>query len=468
MFAGGLAMTYLNLADIQGFILRGYNMNMVRHFVLKINNADKAKHFVGSLVNGEDESLQVTTALDWGDNRPPYCLNIGFTFAGLKALKLPEYSLASFTESKAFADGAVNRAALIGDTGESAPENWKGKLGTSEVHVLLSLYTTDGDDVLETKTKTLETLFQDKAVTELGRYDGKELSPSKHVHFGFRDGISQPWIEGAPPLKHTDLQSEKNKVPAGAFLLGYESQWKDFCYPVPQPPILGVNGSFVAFRILKQDVAAFKTYLKENAPKVGMSEDQLAAKMCGRWYNGTPVTLSAEKQLENTSEDQLNSFDYSKDLKGYGCPLGAHIRRTNPRSDTIAGNTVEPGSGSSKRRIIRRGMPYGPDYRDDPDDKAERGLLGLFICVSLEDQFEFLMSQWVNEGGFNNGLPTRTKDPLIGSNTPDESKFIIPVEGEGKPRIIRGFSRFVTTRGAAYCFLPSITALKYIAKLESV
>jgi hypothetical protein len=109
-------------------------------------------------------------------------------------------------------------------------------------------------------------------------------------------------------------------------------------------------------------------------------------------------------------------------------------------------------------------MPYGPQY--DPHtsyDGKERGLLGLFICVSLEDQFEFLSAHWVNEGGLHGGVPTGAKDPLLGANTPEGSKFRIPTD-KGT-FTLKGFPQFVTTRGGLYCFLPSITALRYIASV---
>ncbi len=85
----------------------------------------------------------------------------------------------------------------------------------------------------------------------------------------------------------------------------------------------------------------------------------------------------------------------------------------------------------------------------------------MFIGVSMADQFEFIMAEWVNDGLFAPGLG-RTKDPLIGSGGTGKQRFEIPVEG-GRPRVINGFSSFVITRGAAYCFLPSLTALRWIA-----
>lgn len=453
-------------SDIQGFILRGYNMPLVRHFVLRINSADGTKRFLGGLVNRDPlSSPQITTAVDWGDKKPDYCLNVGFTYEGLKALKLTTSSLNSFPDE--FVQDSAARAERIGDIRDSAPENWKSKLGTPEVHVLLSLFT-QSSNVLESVTKTLRNLFtQQDVLAELSHYDGNAL-PDNRGHFGYKDGFSQPTIEGGAP---SNLPDPLPLAPAGEFLLGYPSQHPGLTYDVPTPRELGFNGSFLAFRILQQDVDGFEKSLHENALKIGMSVEKLAAKICGRWRNGVPLVLSPETDEPETpiASEQMNNFDYvaSSDIqqgfddkRGYRCPIGSHIRRTNPRSQRVAGNS------GHLHRIIRRGLSYGPPYNPaSPNDGIERGLLGMFICVSIVDQFEFLMSEWVNDGIFAAGLG-RTKDPILGNNQPEDSKFVIPAEGGSTA--VTGFSQFVTTRGSAYCFLPSITALKYMASLQSV
>jgi deferrochelatase/peroxidase EfeB len=257
-------------------------------------------------------------------------------------------------------------------------------------------------------------------------------------------------------------------APAGEFLFGYPSQYADFSYPVPQPAALGRNGSFVAFRILAQDCHGFEQFLTQAARQTGLDRELIAAKLCGRWRNGVPLSLSPGTPGEEIPLDKRNVFDYVPstsvpdafdDARGYRCPLGSHIRRMNPRSAVVA------GGGGLKHRIIRRGLPYGPPYDpENPDDGIERGLLGLFIGVSLKDQFEFLMSDWANKGSFAPGLRD-TRDPVIGDNSGSEAAFLIPVEGQKRPVELPGLSRFVTCRGAAYCFLPSATAIRYIASL---
>jgi deferrochelatase/peroxidase EfeB len=136
------------------------------------------------------------------------------------------------------------------------------------------------------------------------------------------------------------------------------------------------------------------------------------------------------------------------------------MRRANPRGAAIAGD------GGSRHRIVRRGVPYGPAYDPaHPNDGIQRGLLGLFIGVSIKDQFEFLMSEWMNGGTFAPGI-YGTTDPILGNSSPGENTFVIPREN-AKPLVISNFPRLVTTRGSAYTFLPSLTGLRYIASLPA-
>jgi Dyp-type peroxidase family len=453
-------MSDLQLDDIQGFILRTYAMPALRTFVLKVAQAPAARQFLGSLVSGSTSEPQLATATDW-TRKPEYCVNVGLTYAGLAALQLPPASLATFPEE--FAAGALARAERIGDTGTSAPEHWKGQLAGSDVHVLVFLFA-ETEPVLEHVSAQLQARYP-PGLVELSVHDARGL-PGQVAHFGYRDGFAQPAIDGGlPPL----LPDVLPKAPSGEFLLGYPSQYTGFTYPVPEPAQLGTNGSFVAFRILAQDCQGFEQFLDKSAKETGLDRELIAAKLCGRWRNGVPLSLSPDSPGASLPLEKYNSFDYVptpnspdafNDRKGYRCPVGSHIRRMNPRNSTVAGNS------GLKRRIIRRGLPYGPPYDPDrPDDGIERGLLGLFIGVSLKDQFEFLMSDWANKGTFAPGLGD-AKDPVLGDNAAADSTFTIPVQG-AKPIVLTGLSRFVTTRGGAYCFLPSATAIRYISTLPA-
>ncbi len=453
-------MAELTLDDIQGFILRTYAMPALRVITLGVADAQGARRFLGALVSGDSSGPQLATATDW-TVKPDHCVNIGLTHQGLAALHLPSASLASFPEE--FVQGPVARAAHLGDTGDSAPEHWKEPFANSRAHAILFVFA-GSEQALDGTTAALRTLY-DNSMVELSVLEARGL-PGNLAHFGYRDGFAQPAIEGGLPPPLPDVLP---RAPSGEFLLGYPSQYTDFTYPVPAPRELGMNGSFVAFRVLAQDCHAFEQFLSDSAARTGLDPELIAAKLCGRWRNGVPLELSPDSPSPDLPLEKYNSFDYVPteavpdaydDRRGYRCPIGSHIRRMNPRNSAVAGNS------GLKRRIIRRGLPYGPPYDPaHPDDGIERGLLGLFIGVSLKDQFEFLMSDWANQGTFAPRLGD-TKDPILGDNSAADAKFLIPVEGR-KPIELTGLSRFVKTRGAAYCFLPSVTALRYISALPA-
>jgi Dyp-type peroxidase family len=425
--------------DIQGIILLDYGMPLVRHLLVKIEQPHEARHLLGTLADQSETHGVCITTSDSGQaaKKRDYCLNVGLTYQGLQALDLPEHVVDSFASTPSFVAGAAARAWHVGDTGKNAPESWwteAGKAGPEEshIHMLFSLYVQGDHALLEKKTDELKKLFQANGreiLRVLYQKDGACLDdpyphkPGSLVHFGFKDGISQPQINGAPPAGPGAYPGQATVSP-GAFLFGYPSQWADFRYPVPRPDQFGRNGSFAVFRIMQQHVGQFADYLKAQAQLKNLSEDEVAALLCGRSRNGDPLVAPRSPYVDD--------FDYATDPDGKACPFASHIRRTNPRGDRVAGDDAK------KHPIIRRGMPYGPAHDPSKKDNEERGLIGLFIGVSIEDQFEFIMQTWVNQGGFRQGLPGAAADPLL---------------------------PFIRTRGCVYCFLPSITALAYIASV---
>ncbi|MCW2901473.1 MAG: peroxidase [Streptosporangiaceae bacterium] len=445
-------MTAVDLADVQGLIVRGYTMGLGRHIGLGVRDPGAAALFLGALGDPGRAGVAVSSAERWAD-KPDRAIAVGLTFSGLTALRMPEATLASFPAE--FASGAVARAAAVGDAGASAPENWLTWLRDPGLDILLFV-SANSTEALEAATDHLRDAWGPGCV-ELGRQDGQRL-PGDTAHFGFRDGLSQPTVVDLPV---TGLPDQLPLAPLGAFLLGHDSP--GLAGPAPVPTRLGINGSFAAVRVLAQDVDAFAEFLTDSATRTGMSEELLAAKLCGRWRNGTPLVLSPDTDSPQPPipDAELNDFDYVgnfHDEAGYRCPIGSHIRRMSPRGERIIGNSPQ------LHRIIRRGIPYGPPYDPAaPRDGHERGLLGLFICASLRDQFEFLMANWANDGTFTGGLG-HTQDPLLGGHAAGSTaSFTIP--DPAGPIVLEGLSRFVHTRGGAYCFLPSMTALRALADL---
>jgi deferrochelatase/peroxidase EfeB len=465
-------------------------MPMVRHFLLTVGVPAAARTLLGRLVSGdESDAPQITTAADWhvgfepgpGDNpadaplrKPDYCLNVGITWPGLVALEITDRVPGlSFKSFGAFVAGAAERAALVGDTGASGPQHWIGAFGTGSDHVLVTLHAIS-PEAMTTYSDRLAVLFAEgDALWEIWRQDGMALTEmqdgkpvfTSKVHFGYTDGISMTTIRGGPERYPPDHQQ-----PCEPWLFVLRDEAEN--YFVPEPRELGLHGSFAVFKMIETDVVGFEHFLQ--AHKATIDPELLAAKICGRWRNGVPLALSPDTDSPpgGIPPEQLNNFEYvnadgSGDPKGLHCPVGAHMRRINPRGQPVAGQG-HPGGSNNTHRLIRRGLPYGPVYDPtQPYDGIERGLLGYFINASIENQYEFVLRQWVNDSAFAGAvrLHPQAKDPLIGTQDPTASIFVMPQAHGAPPITITGFSSFTTTKAAAYCFLPSITAVKFISKL---
>jgi Dyp-type peroxidase family len=445
----------LELAEIQGIVLRSYRMARMRALALRVEDVTRIRTFLRALAGGTSPLLRIQNAEPWAE-KPKSCINIGITADGLRAFGLPDAVLQSFPPE--FLEGPLKRAGMLGDTGHNDPSTWMKPFASENVHILLFV-SAESQDLLEAITKQVSEQLA-RAATMWTCPDGV-LPPDHRAHFGYVDGISQPRVAGVPGQKVSDPGNPEFSdpiplVPPGAFVLGQPSQHPGLTYPMPSPAELGKNGSFAALRILEQDCHAFEQYLDQQAAATGLDRERIAAKLCGRWRTGVPMALSPDDGSPAAVPlAKWNEFDYSDDPGGRKCPLGSHIRRNNPRATSVAGN------GGEMHRIMRRGLPYGPPYDPaNPNDNHARGLLGLFICASLRDQFEFLMKEWVNDGDFV-GLGA-DRDPILGNQPSEGGRFRIP--NEGKPQTsLRNLPSFVTTRAGAYCFLPSVTALRYLA-----
>jgi Dyp-type peroxidase family len=277
--------------------------------------------------------------------------------------------------------------------------------------------------------------------------------PDEKEPFGYKDGISHPAVEGSGIAGSNPLEPP---LKAGEFVLGYRDETGGFP-PSPQPPELGRNGTYVVFRKLHQDVAAFRRYLRENSAGAD-DEALLAAKLMGRWKSGAPLALCPLHDDPALGADAArnNAFVFrADDPLGYATPPGAHVRRCNPRDADVAGVV-------RLHRMIRRGTAYGPPLPEGvlEDDGAERGLMFAFVGAHPKRQFEFVQSEWVNGGDFL-GLGD-AKDPVVGA-ADGEGLFSVP--HRPLPRKLRGLARFVVTRGGEYGFMPSLSTLRWLAEL---
>jgi deferrochelatase/peroxidase EfeB len=464
----------LDLSDIQGNVLRAFKKRNARHFALRVGRAAQACGLLARMVSGNhDDCPQVTPASVW-DARPRYCINLGVTAAGLDALALPQSLVALFPA--AFRNGPAGNAAGIGDTEASAPERWRlGGPKNPAAHLLISLFTDESREAcLEEMSARLRTEFAAHDLAEVWTQDAY-TQPGDKVHFGYRDGIAQPRIKGASQGMRVDAQPQ---CEPGEFLLGcgYTNQFGgNFIGDLPQE--LAANGTYAALRLLGQNVSAFEDFIEEAGQRYNLHPEYVAAKLMGRWRNGAPLTLRPEPPagsqpgvptLPDVPDAQLTDFDYSPsaakpayydDADGMRCPVGSHIRRLNPRSALVMG---KPHS----RRIIRRGMSYGPVYdpRTRADEAVERGLVGYFICGDLELQFEFLLQVWANMDMATTGI-RGTRDPILGAQPEHGGQFVLRTDSRNDPVIFNTVPRWITTHGSLYVFMPGFAGLRFLGSL---
>ncbi len=331
-------------------------------------------------------------------------------------------------------------------------------------------------DALAARVAWLEDLRRTSGgATLVGSQDAGALviggKPSNKEHFGYSDGFGNPHIAstGLPPRpgggKPTDRGWEP--VAAGEFLLGHRNEAGEIAH-TPPPINLFRNGTFVAYTKLHQNVGSFRRFLAEEGARVPGGPERLAAKMVGRWRDGTPLALSPDHPDPSivADADRVIDFRYAADPDGLRCPLGSHIRRANPRDALGFGTSLTAG-----RRIIRRGLPYGRWIpADEPgDDTGEHGVIFVALCASLQEQFEFVLQQWLNYGNeFSQGNDT---DPLMGSRAASD-KMVIPGDasapGGHRPHVCFGLPQLVEMRGGAYFFMPSITALRWMVRARDV
>ena len=453
-------------AAIQGNILDSYGLayEFARYLVVRVDDAAKSRAVLRSMLDPGSPTPTITPATRWSGA----CVNVGITFRGLAALGVPEPSLRTFPPE--FRKGMVARAAHLGDVGPSRPETWvRGLDDAGAVHLVFTIHATSPEE-RRTASNALLTSFRGGACTEVGRFDGQALpdpaaraldplTKKRVEHFGFRDGVSQPRFEGFTrrrPAAHEPAE------PLGIVLLGHPGSSPTITVPTPEPAELGRNGSFSAFRVLGQDVAGFREFVAAESEASGIDEALFRAKLCGRWPNGVPLsraTTATEADDALASGEELNDFDFSDDQDGAVCPVGSHIRRTNPRRSYLV---QRPASRS--RRLVRRGIPFGPWL--EPGGAGgirERGLLGNFLCASLSNQFEAMQYDWVHLG-LHDPRVTGTNDPITGTNDPRTSAFTFALP-DGRQHTVRGFRSFVETMGGAYLFLPSINGLRWISSL---
>lgn len=442
-----VSVSTLELHEIQATVLRPRPAPYFgTHVLLRVDDARSGREVLRRL------TPHVDSAANWWQARRTW-LSIAISYAGLQAIGLPQDALQSFPE--AFRIGMAARAQQLGDVGISDPRNWEASFRAGQAHIGVSAFSDSEENHQRALTIAREQYEGRSGVTALAlQHFGAQ--PGDLNPLGYKDGIDQPAIEGSGL---DPLPGQGPLIKAGEFILGYAGE-AGIPLPMPQPDILGRNGTYLAFRKYQSRVGAFNRFLQANAT-TDEERELVAAKLVGRWRSGAPLTLAPEADNPTLGADPLrnNDFDYANDKQGRQVPLGSHIRRMNPRDTELTRLT-----DVNIHRVIRRGTTYGPPY--DPNDISEaadtipRGAVFLLISAKAMATLEFLQQEWINDGNFIGAGDER--DPIIGQQ---EAGATFTIPKAPVRRRIHGIETFNVLKGGEYFFLPSISALHWLANL---
>jgi Dyp-type peroxidase family len=520
-----------DLHDIQGNIVKAYSRDRMprgRYVFFAVKQGRAGRTFLDGLMPMITSSAHAKRIAGDSSRAPRVATNVALTFDGLRALGVPQASLQSFPDE--FAMGMRARRTLLGDDGASALEHWDPIWRSAHrVHILVLIHG-ETDAVIDERYRAILDLLRplnggvellsghrgDGGASDLPYQQASSLfidgRYSANEHFGYRDSISNPYfrgVEGHPSnvmgggkVTGRDVDTQEGWAPleTGEFLLGYRDEASELP-DAPLPPLLAQNGTYLVYRKLHQNVGSFDAYLEDVGKDYPGGKEALAAKMCGRWRNGAPVTTfrtereasefaaewedarrsiataatGGEREAAKAVFSELNrkfvAYDYRKDVDGSGCPFGAHTRRTQPRSSLEFGESktfATPDALSLRRRLLRRGITYGESGSNRTDD-GNHGLIFMAFCASLQRQFEFVQQQWVNYG--NDFKCGNDKDPIAGNQGRDAAgaatgRMTIEASNDNPdaPFFCSRLPRFVETRGGDYFFVPGMTALGMIAE----
>jgi deferrochelatase/peroxidase EfeB len=506
----------LDLWDIQGNVVRPYGrfgFPVARYLLLNVRDGRLGRQWLAQLVP------RITTSATWGEGpggvpKPAATLNMAINHAGLDALDVPHATLNSFPQE--FTMGMRSRRDIIGDDGPSGPDYWDPVWRSADadkaVHILLTLNAQTPMAMTAQYDGILQTLADSQGAVALleghvgqdgqlmpyqeGHLLWEDGKPTAKEHFGYTDGIGDPYFEGiADPRYRVEGRGKQMEdgtwqpLATGEFLLGHMDEAREYP-PAPEPVLFSRNGTYMVYRKLHQNVASFDALLQREGKHYPGGPELLAAKFVGRWRdNGAPLVSAPDApskaawdatfaQASPEQQDaMLSDFVYDEDMSGARCPMSAHIRRLNPRASLEIkagvcpgefardkGAFDTPGALANRRRILRRGLAYGHSS-DRSSDAGDHGVIMMMLNADIGRQYEFIQQQWVNYG--NDFREGNDKEVLLGNhNAIDPTCVIHAVDpaGDAPPRFVRHIPRLVETRGGDYFFVPSLTALRLVAR----
>jgi Dyp-type peroxidase family len=457
----------LDLADVQGFVKSGYtSLGYARYLMYAFGNGSAGSAFLSTLLPAVTRADQRNVSI---------VTQVALTSSGLAGLGLNQDQLALFSQEFTAGMTTPARSHFLGDIDDHDPSRWSwGGPRNPQIDVLVLCFAATSTE-LDEHTSGIDAAADRLGLTTAARLDTQQWSETEP--FGFRDGISQPFIAELSSASATRPTAD-TAVELGEFLLGYPNAYGNLTdrpvlpaaadpghvLPSVDPSTnraantadLGRNGTYLVFRSLRQDVAGFRAYLDQAAGATGSDAASVAAKFVGRWAGGAPLALSPDGDRAELS--LANDFGYAQeDPDGVGCPLGAHVRRANPR-DFIDGQ-AQHNSVTNRHRLLRRGRKFGTGS----DGMEAVGLHFIALNANLSRQYEFVQHSWINNPKFN-GLYDDI-DPISGVRADGATSFTV----QGRPirTRYRELPAFVTTEGGAYFFLPGLQALAFLAGLAT-
>ncbi len=417
----------LDTAGMQGLVARAYgHLPVARYFLCGISDPAGAQRWLAGIAG------EVATAEERGEG--PSVI-VAFTYAGLARLGLDDDILATFPRPMQEGMVTEHRSRILGDFGPSDPALWTwGGPSNPDVHLLVVVYAADEPALATVSTDMTARLAEQGILPVVDPIDG--YVNDGREHFGFVDGLSQPLIKGWPHRTNSvrppapTPPAKWDEVEPGEVVLGYNDNYDrpaegptvkaaaDRRSTLPDAPWakgrhhLGHAGTYLVFRQLAQDVGRYRRFVATASEASAVrgerhSPEQVGAKMVGRWASGASLALSPDADPGTAGSNDFGYHD--RDQPGFGCPLGAHVRRANPRDSTTVAPPAMALASTKTHRILRRGRPYGlplvePPSRPGEEQGAETGLLFLCLNTDIERQFEFVQHTWLQNGYFA-GLP---------------------------------------------------------------
>ena len=514
--------------DVQGILFRGYKTHKnSMSIILKVTNPKKAGKWLAG--------LEIASALEVADlenYKKPWLMTLSFTYSGLQTLGLEDEVLQQF--SLEFQEGmapqpidgeyTTRRSGMLGDSENSSPTKWqwggykfvgKGKnravKSIGDVHILLNLYAKTKTDI-DSKYNNLISADNGVELSVINSNISTHLREDNCEQFGYRDGISQPVIEGMSAWENMNEKDQiLHRIAPGELLLGYPNE-RGMLTKSPKlktvlgddnsekPFDFGKNGSYLVVRQLQQNVKGFHKMLETNAKELRDFENLqngknwIAARMMGRQFSGAPIANASEKfetppvpkMLTATSDERPNYHDgpfgkvtgerypsdflyLTDDKDGLTCPLTSHIRRAFPR-DTLISRPELALKIAKRHRILRRGRLYGanplsPEKQGNgKKQKTSDNTCGLFFMAfnaDIAEQFEMIQHSWLNNR--HSGYQYDEVDPVAGQGKKETRRFTI----QQRPANIKlaGMNEFITVRGGGYFFMPSKSALRKLVEI---